>query len=133
MPPKDDKIAKALDLTPVEPTAPRQLVIEPMQDDIHLDFQYTRMNLKQVIEQGVHALDEMIEIAKSSQQARSFEVVATLIGTLSSANKDLLDLNKKYKDLSDGSSPSSKSGVTNNLFVGSTSELLQMLKNKVEK
>jgi hypothetical protein len=129
--PKDDKIAKALDLTPVESTQARQLVIEPMQDDIHLDFQYTRMNLKQVIEQGVHALDEMIEIAKSSQQARSFEVVATLISTLSTANKDLLDLNKKYKDLNDGSSP--KGGVTNNLFVGSTSELLQMLKHKVEK
>ena len=131
MPKKDDKIAKALDLTPVESTTPRQLVIEPMQDDIHLDFQYTRMNLKQVIEQGVHALDEMIEIAKSSQQARSFEVVATLISTLSTANKDLLDLNKKYKDLNDGQS--SKGPVTNNLFVGSTTELLQMLKQKVEK
>jgi hypothetical protein len=128
---KDDKIAKALDLTPMESTSPRQLVIEPMQDDIHLDFQYTRMNLKQVIEQGVHALDEMIEIAKSSQQARAFEVVATLVSTLSNANKDLLDLNKKYKDLNDGQS--SKGGVTNNLFVGSTTELLQMLKNKVEK
>jgi hypothetical protein len=130
MPPKDDKIAKALDLTPVEPTSPRQIVIEPMQDDVHLDFQYTRMNLKQVIEQGVHALDEMIEIAKSSQQARSFEVVATLISTLSTANKDLLDLNKKYKDLSGELTPKN---VTNNLFVGSTSELLQALKNKVEK
>jgi len=130
MPPKDDKIAKALDLTPVEPTSPRQIVIEPMQDDVHLDFQYTRMNLKQVIEQGIHALDEMIEIAKSSQQARSFEVVATLISTLSTANKDLLDLNKKYKDLSGELTPRN---VTNNLFVGSTSELLQALKNKVEK
>jgi hypothetical protein len=130
MPPKDDKIAKALDLTPVEPNSPRQIVIEPMQDDVHLDFQYTRMNLKQVIEQGVHALDEMIEIAKSSQQARSFEVVATLISTLSTANKDLLDLNKKYKDLSGELTPKN---VTNNLFVGSTSELLQALKNKVEK
>jgi hypothetical protein len=79
--PKDDKIAKALDMTPMEPTSQRQIIIEPMQDDVHLDFQYTRMNLKQVIEQGIHALDEMIEIAKSSQQARSFEVVATLIST----------------------------------------------------
>lgn len=131
MPKKDDKIAKALDLTPMEPTTPRQIVIEPMEDDIKLDFQYTRMNLKQVIEQGVHALDEMIEIAKSSQQARSFEVVATLISTLSTANKDLLELNKKYKDLNDGLA--SKGNVTNNLFVGSTTELLQMLKTKVEK
>jgi hypothetical protein len=72
----------------------------------------------------------MIEIAKSSQQARSFEVVATLISTLSTANKDLLDLNKKYKDLSGELTPRN---VTNNLFVGSTSELLQALKNKVEK
>ena len=128
--PKDDKIAKALDMTPMEPTSQRQIIIEPMQDDVHLDFQYTRMNLKQVIEQGIHALDEMIEIAKSSQQARSFEVVATLISTLSTANKDLLDLNKKYKDISGELTPKN---VTNNLFVGSTTELLQALKTKVEK
>ena len=131
MPKKDDKIAKALDLTPMESTPAKQIVISPMEDDIHLDFQYTRMNLKQVIEQGVHALDEMIEIAKSSQQARAFEVVATLVSTLSTANKDLLELNKKYKDLNDGLSH--KGPVTNNLFVGSTTELLQMLKNKVDK
>jgi hypothetical protein len=56
--------------------------------------------------------------------------VATLISTLSTANKDLLDLNKKYKDLSGELTPKN---VTNNLFVGSTSELLQALKNKVEK
>ena len=125
-----DKIAKALDLTPLEQNTPKSIVIDPIDNDVQLDFQYTRMNLKNVIESGAHALDEMIEIAKSSQQPRAFEVVATLINTLAGANKDLLDLNKKYKDLMPESSR--PSNVTNNLFVGSTSELLQLLKKKVE-
>ena len=125
-----DKIAKALDLTPLEQSTPKSIVIDAIDNDVQLDFQYTRMNLKNVIESGAHALDEMIEIAKSSQQPRAFEVVATLINTLAGANKDLLDLNKKYKDLMPESSR--PSNVTNNLFVGSTSELLQLLKKKVE-
>lgn len=126
----NDKIAKALDLTPMPPSEVKPIVINAAETDIELDFQYTRMNLKNVIESGVHALDEMIEIAKSSQQPRAFEVVATLINTLSGANKDLLDLNKKYRDLAPENASPTK--VTNNLFVGSTSELLQMLKKKVE-
>jgi hypothetical protein len=129
--PKDDKIAKALGVTPIPEVKPEssQIVISPMEDDIHLDFQYARMNMKSVIESGAHALDEIISIAKSSQAPRAFEVVANLINTLASANKDLLELNKKYKDLNGGATPSN---VTNNLFVGSTNELLQMLKKKVE-
>lgn len=120
----DDKIAQSLGLEPLEKEAP-VIKINAAETDIETDFQYTRMNLQNVIEQGAHALDEMIEIAKQSQQPRAFEVVSTLINALSAANKDLMELNKRYKDLSPESVK--KNTVTNNLFVGSTSELLKLI------
>ena len=52
-------------------------------------------------------------------------MVATLIKTLSDSSKDLLELSKRKKDLEVENGPST---VNNNLFVGSTSELLKMLK-----
>jgi uncharacterized protein YllA (UPF0747 family) len=120
----DDKIAESLGLEPVEKEKP-VITINAAETDIEKDFQYTRYNLQNVIEQGAHALDEMIEIAKQSQQPRAFEVVSTLINTLAAANKDLMEINKRYKDMSPESVK--KNTITNNLFVGSTSELLKMI------
>jgi len=120
----DNNIADALNMAPMEPSN-SVITINAAETNIEQDFQYTRMNMQNVIEQGAHALDEMIEIAKASQQPRAFEVVATLISTLSAANKDLMELNKRYKDLSPESIK--KNNVTNNLFVGSTTELLKLI------
>ena len=123
--PENDKIAQSLGLTPLDNDNKPVITINAAETNIEQDFQYTRMNLQTVIEQGVHALDEMIQIAKASQQPRAFEVVATLVNTLANANKDLMELNKRYKDLSPESVK--KNNVTNNLFVGSTAELLKMI------
>ena len=120
----DDKIAQSLGIEPLEKEAP-VIKINAAETNIEQDFQYTRMNLQNVIEQGAHALDEMIEIAKQSQQPRAFEVVSTLINALTAANKDLMEINKRYKDLSPESVK--KNTVTNNLFVGSTTELLKLI------
>jgi hypothetical protein len=61
-----------------------------------------------------------------SQHPRSYEVVATLVKAVSDANKDLLELQKRHKDLTvDNSAPST---INNNLFVGSTAELQKLLK-----
>ena len=45
------------------------------------------------------ALDSLIDLAKASEHPRAFEVVAQLTKTLVDANKDLLDIQKKVKDL----------------------------------
>ena len=95
-------------------------------DDSETDFQYARENLYNLIERGQDGLEEMLEIAKSSEHPRAMEVFGQLIGKLTETNKELLNLHKVKKDISqDTSGPKN---VSNNLFVGSTAELQRFLK-----
>lgn len=99
------------------------------QDD---DLKYARDNFYNVIEKGTDALEQMIDVARASEHPRAYEVVATLMKTLVDANKDLVELAKKKKELEApaNTAPGGTTNVTNNnMFVGSTSELQKMLKD----
>jgi hypothetical protein len=98
----------------------------PTVDD---DFEYARGNMIAAIEKGQEALSSMLQVAGQSQQARSYEVVATLLKTVADANKDLLELSKKKKELMKSDESKGPSTVNNNMFVGNASELLKMIKN----
>lgn len=118
------------------PEATNQLVNREGRDytgDIDTDYRYARENLYDLIENGSHALHELVEIAKASEHPRAFEVVASLMKTLTDANKDLLDIQTKVKKLKqeDGTA-AGPNNVTNALFVGSTTELQNMLKNNLD-
>ena len=109
-------------------TSPRVMPeINGMEEDT--DFKYTRENLYNLLERGQDAVEELLEIAKQSEHPRAFEVVGQLIGKLTETNKELMGLHKTKKDLSTERGPTN---VTNALFVGSTSDLQKMLKEKVE-
>ena len=119
----NDKIAETLDLTPVEP---KEIVeVKPADDKLENDFQYARENLYNIIERGTDALNGIVDLANQSQHPRSFEVVADLVRTLSGANKDLLDIQKKMKDMDPDKHKPQK--VENNLFIGSTKDLTDLL------
>ena len=94
--------------------------------DSEIDFQYVRENLYNLIERGQDGLEEMLEIAKSSEHPREMEVFGQLIGKLTETNKELLNLHKTKKDIS--AEDSGPKNVSNNLFVGSTAELQKFLK-----
>ena len=124
---KNDVIANALDLAPLQ-----QMPAVQQYDDNQVtdDFEYARGHMIAVIEKGQEALSGMLDVAGQSQHPRAFEVVATLIKTVADANKDLLELQKRKKDLTGiGPAPTT---VNNNLFVGSTAELQQLIKKQNE-
>lgn len=124
----DDPIGEFLDLDPIKRdiSTAREIVKKSGLDN---DFEYSRGNLYQVIEQGSHALTELLEVAQQSQHPRSFEVVATLVRTLTDANMTLLELNKKKQDIEiDRDGGKGPSSVTQNLFVGSTGDLAKLIK-----
>lgn len=97
---------------------------EPSKEDN--DYEYARENFYNVIEKGTEALEQMMDVARASEHPRAYEVISTLMKTLVDANKDLVDMGRtKAKE----KEPEADKKVTNNnLFVGSTNELQQMLK-----
>lgn len=117
-----DVIANSLDLQPIEDNK------KAAQDNIVDDYEYARGNMISVIEKGQEALSGILDVAGMSQHPRSYEVVATLVKAVADANKDLLELAKKRKDLEkvDNGGPQT---VNNNLYLGSTADLLKLLKD----
>lgn len=95
------------------------------------DYEYARKNLYDVIEKGSDALEHIMDIAKQSESPRAFEVVTNLIKTMVDANKDLLELQKKNKELQKTDEPEQKNVTNNNLFL-TTADLLKMMKTNNE-
>lgn len=121
---KLDPIADSLDMNPIDVLPPAT-----QETNVENDYHFARCNITNIIQKGQEALDGILEVAERSQHPRGYEVAATLIKTLSDANKDLLELAKQKKAIEKEEQPQN---VTNNLFVGSTAELQKLIKNTNE-
>jgi hypothetical protein len=125
----NDPISDALNIISIKDTKDSIIVRSPT--TVTTDFEYARGNLIAAIEKGQEALTDVVDIASQTQRASSFEAVSSLLNSVVAANKELLELSKKKKDLEkDDSNPST---VNNNLFVGSTAELLKLIKDNDKK
>ena len=117
----DNKFSELLDIDP-----PEQEVLEPSfkNKEVDDDYDYARRNLRDLIDSGMNDLNSVMDIARQSESPRAFEVATNLIKTLADTNKDLLDLAKKKKDLTQ---EKNTQNVTNALFVGSTADLQKLI------
>ena len=107
---------------------PKKTLSPKDSDDIDTDYQYARENLYNVIERGSDALNTLVEIANQRESPRAFEIVITLIKTLSDSNKDLLEIQTKVKKLKEETN--TPNNVTNALFIGNTTELQKLIKDR---
>jgi hypothetical protein len=56
-----------------------------------------------------------------------------MINSVASANKDLIELHKKFKDLKKDTTQQTADNITNNaIYVGSTSDLQKLIKQSAE-
>jgi hypothetical protein len=124
-----DKIGSALNLTPLLPSeVGGRDIIPSSNNQIDDDYQYARGNLIAVIEKGNEALTGILDVAGMSQHPRAYEVAANFVKTMADASKDLMELAKRKKDLDKPTEAQQAQRVTNNMFVGSTAELLKAIK-----
>jgi hypothetical protein len=127
-------VENALNL-PASPPMVETLPPIEVSSDVDDDFATARNNLHNIIHKGNDALEEALLVAKTSEHPRAFEVVGGLIKTLVDANKDLLDIQKKLKDLKkdDTDKASNNSGgvnAQNAIFVGSAAELQSLINGR---
>lgn len=96
---------------------------------IEKDYEYSRDQLYTLIEKGQKTIDGIIDVAKSSDHPRAYEVAFQGMKHLADMTDKLIDLQKKIKSIEDG--PSVQKGpstINNTMFVGSTAELQKFLK-----
>ena len=127
----DDKLNEVLDIAnevSVEEVK-KTLPTVPEDKDPDIDFETGRKNLYNLLDKGNEAIDGILELAKEGEHPRAYEVAGQLIKTVSEVSQNLLDLQDKLKKVKDIPDKGPKN-VTNALFVGSTTELQKMLKEK---
>ena len=93
--------------------------------NIKNDYDYSRETYYDLINKGRDALEDMIEVARSSEHPRAYEVLSGMIKNVSDVNDKLMDLNKKVKDLED--EPKKIENQQNNIFLGSTADIQKLL------
>lgn len=107
-------------------------VISNNNEEVINDIELARKNIKDIITKGANSLEEILELAKQSESARSFEVASTLMKTLLDANKDFVEMSMKKKYAKEEVPASTQSNnVTNNNLIVSTADLLKMLKGDI--
>lgn len=132
----NDNLSKIFDVEPMEivetPKVSTEMVsVEPSQSSVQDDFEVARNNTKSLIDKANTALDNLLLVANQSEHPRAYEVAANLIKTMGDLNKDLLELQKRKQDLTgENKKGSDKTVIDKAVFVGNTTELLKMIKEK---
>ena len=134
----EQRIEKHLELGEEPPKNEVQVLNVPVannDDNENNDFQYARENLYHIIERGRDAMDELLEIAKAEESPRAFEVFGQLLKNMTDSQEKLMELHQKKQKLeNDGERQevTKAQNVTNALFVGSTAELLKLVKKETK-
>jgi len=97
--------------------------------ELQQDYEITRAQLHNLVTKGQEAIDGILDVARSSDHPRAYEVAGQLIKNVADVADKLIDLQKKMKDIDERpATKSSPTTVNNTMFVGSTSELAKLLK-----
>lgn len=144
-----DTLSEALNMEPIVPEimddhalVPASnnvpAVINPKDIEANADFSLARKNIQDAIDISSKALQDLFAMSKQAASARVYEVLTALLEETVAANESLVNLHKTRKEIDsfvDGSSTArvnQKIETQQNLYVGSTAQLQQMLE-KIEK
>lgn len=123
-----EKISKALDVfyDPAQ-TPSKEIKAEVKKikaEKLDVDFSMARSNMKELLSNGMNALDGIMKVAEASDSPRAYEVAALLIKTLSDVNKDLIGMHEKNANIQ----KEKITNITNNsIYVGSTTDLQNLI------
>ena len=123
-----EKISKALDVfyDPVQsPSKEIKSEVKKIKaEKLDVDFSLARSNMKELLNNGMNALDGIMKVAEASDSPRAYEVAALLIKTLSDVNKDLIGIHEKNANIQ----KEKITNITNNsIYVGSTTDLQNLI------
>lgn len=108
-------------------------------DNLPKDFSVARENISSIISTGLDAFNDLAELAKQAPLPSTYEALATLMKVTLDANKYLLDIHQTVSKIEKTTTVNNStdlkkelgtSGNTNIIMVGSTKELLRLLKDK---
>jgi hypothetical protein len=125
-------LSEIFDVEPIKETQSVETLpaVVEYADPVNADADFARDNIRGLVLQGNQAVDELMLIARDGQHPRAFEVLSGLMKNLADMNKDLLEIQKRKKDLAPKAEAQNNLNIDKAVFVGSTAQLVKMLKNQ---
>ncbi len=98
------------------------------------DFNQSRDNIREMIEQAMGALPDMFNVLSQSQDAKMYMAAATFLKTVQDLNVDLVKIHKEKTPAQTAPSAATINQETTNnvVFVGSTEEYMKMKKARAD-
>ncbi len=104
------------------------------------DYDFARLNLYSIIEQGKQAMEGALRVAEQSEHPRAYEVVGTLLKNMADINKQLLLLGKDREDVkiarkgNSGNQSAPIPGTIHNtaVFIGNSSDLNKIIADRMK-
>jgi len=140
-----DKISEVLDIANEADLnlqqASTEIQIQTVNDDVDTDYELSRRTYHSLIEQGQQALTNLQQVAAESDSPFAYQMISALMKSIADTTEKLLKLQKAKQELNKDK-PSggdlvpqdgSNYNQTNNVFVGSTEELLKYLNKRDNK
>lgn len=126
----NENLSKALDVS-YEPSQAKNIaktmkteIKKIKAEKLDVDFSMARSNMKELIGNGMDALDGIMKVAQASDSPRAYEVAALLLKTISEMNKDLIVIHEKTSNIQ----KEKITNITNNsIYVGSTTDLQNLI------
>lgn len=128
----NEKLSEIFDIEPIkieETVTPTEVVEVKSGSVIDQDAEIARENIKELVKKGNRAIEELAVVARDSQQPRAYEVMAGMLKNLAEMNKDLLEIQKQKQQLTGQKESSKDVNIDKAVFVGSTAELMKLIKN----
>ncbi len=127
----NEKLSEVLDVEPIQfevtEKESESKEIQPLSPTVvDDDAAFARCNIRSLIEKGNQAMDDLLNVAKASEHPRAYEVAAGLIKNLADLNKDLLEIQKRKRDLEP--KKNNDVNIDKAVFIGSTEDLIKMIK-----
>ena len=128
-----DSLDKEFDIVPADLPKPikkpKPIIVSDKSEDREKDYNYARSQLYNIVDKMQESIDGAMEVALASEHPRAFEVVLNGAKNAAEVVEKLTDLHAKMESMEKKEeTTSSGPSVQNNMFVGSTAELMQMLK-----
>jgi hypothetical protein len=125
-------LSEIFDVEPIKETQSVETLpaVVKYADPVNADADFARDNIRELVTQGNQAVNELMLIARDGQHPRAFEVLSGLMKNLADMNKDLLEIQKRKKDLAPKAETQNNLSIDKAVFVGSTAELVKMLKTQ---
>ena len=99
------------------------------EDTVDDDFDFAQDTIRETIMKSNEVLQELGQAAILNENGKLYESYSQLMKNIIDGSTQLIDIHGKKKKIKEVKEPKQKNTQVNNLIVGSTKELLEMIEN----